>query len=596
MIKPLAALAAVLLSAPAAFAAPAAAPPSVAASVAPSSALAAILADYDAFDRQADPIGAGQDGDRAALARLPDESPAALAGQRTALLGLKARLDALAAQPLGDEDALNRTFLSRVIVDQLQALSLDAARLNFDAYDGFHLMGAQMAQGTQIRDRADAEAYLTRLALMPRYYETEMANARRGVATGFTQPAPIVQVAIAIVKKQVAHAPADDPLLAPLATLPTTLPAADQAALRARALRLIGPIQAEQKALLTFLTNDYLPHARKSLAARDLPNGEAYYAWAVRHHTTTDLSPEQIHAIGLKEVARIRAEMEQAIKDSGFKGSFKDFQAFLHADPQFYVTSREALLEKAALFNKRVDDALPKEFDRLPRLPFAVREIPRESEESATTAYYDGGSPALGVAGGFMVNTSHLDQRPLYELPALALHESEPGHHLQIALAQELTDIPRFRRNAYVTAYVEGWALYAEQIGAEMGMYRTPYERFGKLSYEMWRACRLVSDTGIHWMRWSRDEARACFTDNTALAPKNIEVELDRYIGWPGQALAYKLGELKIMELRQRAEAALGPRFDRRAFHDAVLLEGPLPLDILDQRIDAWIAKQKRSS
>jgi uncharacterized protein (DUF885 family) len=386
---------------------------------------------------------------------------------------------------------------------------------------------------------------------------------------------------------------ADDPLLAPLKTLPATIPAAEQATIRDRALSLLGPIKAEQSKLLSFLTTDYLPHARTSLAARDLPNGEAYYRWAVRHHTTTDMTPDEIHDLGMREVKRIREEMEQAIKDAGFKGSFKDFQHFLRTDPQFYVSTREALLEKAAIFNKRVDDALPREFGRLPRLPFAVREIPRESEESATTAYYDAGAPALGVAGGFMVNTSHLDQRPLYELPALALHESEPGHHLQIALSQELTGIPRFRRNAYVTAYVEGWALYSEQIGEEMGMYRTPYEHFGRLSYEMWRACRLVADTGIHWLHWSRDQARACFTDNTALAPKNIEVELDRYIGWPGQALAYKIGELKIMALRRRAETALGPKFDVRAFHDAVLLEGPMPLDLLEQRIDAWIAEQK---
>jgi uncharacterized protein (DUF885 family) len=558
-----------------------------------SPALASIITDYDAFERTVDPIGAGLEGDRAALSRLPDDSPAALLQNKTALERFLARLSALPSGALTDEDALNRTFLMRVIRDDLEALTLDDARLNFDAYDGFHLLPTELAQSTQIRDRADADAYLTRLSLLPKFYETEIANARRGIASGFTQPKPTVEVVIAIVEKQVARSAVDDTLLDPLKALPTSIVPADQAALRARALELVKPVKAEQERLLAFLKTDYLPHARKSLAARDLPNGEAYYRWAIRHHTTTDMTPDEIHALGEKEVARIREEMEQAIKDAGFKGSFKDFQHFLRTDPQFYVTTREALLEKNALFNKRVDDALPKEFGRLPRLPFAVREIPRESEESATTAYYDQGAPAIGVAGGFMVNTSHLDQRPLYELPALALHESEPGHHLQISLAQELTGIPRFRRNAYVTAYVEGWGLYAEQIGEEMGMYRTPYERFGKLSYEMWRACRLVADTGIHWLRWSKDQARECFTENTALAPKNIEVELDRYIGWPGQALAYKIGELKIMALRRRAEAALGQTFDVRAFHDAVLLEGPLPLDILEQHIDAWIAREK---
>ena len=443
-----------------------AAPPQV-------SPVAAVIADYDAFERRIDPIEAGRDGDRDALSRLPDESPAALAAEATALQGFKARLDAIPG-PLDGEDALNRTFLLRVIDDDLEGLKLDVARINFDAYDGFHLFPTELAEGTQIHDRADADAYLTRLALLPGFYETEIANARRGVATGFTQPKPTVQVVIAIVAKQVARPAADDPLLAPLKTLPAAIAPADQAAIRARALELIGPIKAEQSKLLSFLQDDYLPHARASLAARDLPNGEAYYRWAVRHHTTTPMTPDEIHALGVREVKRIRAEMEQAIRDAGFKGSFQDFQHFLRTDPQFYVTTREALLEKAAIFNKRVDDALPREFGRLPRLPFAVREIPRESEESATTAYYEPGAPALGVAGGFMVNTSHLDQRPLYELPALALHESEPGHHLQIALAQELTGIPRFRRNAYLTAYVEGWALYSEQIGEEMGMYRTP--------------------------------------------------------------------------------------------------------------------------
>jgi uncharacterized protein (DUF885 family) len=301
------------------------------------------------------------------------------------------------------------------------------------------------------------------------------------------------------------------------------------------------------------------------------------------------MTPEAIHALGVAEVARIRGDMQALILKTGFTGDFKAFQTFLRTDPQFYVTSREALLERAARFNKRVDDALPREFGTLPRLPFAVREIPRENEDSATTAYYAPGAPALGRAGGFMVNTSHLDQRPLYELPALALHESEPGHHLQIALSQEKSGDPLFRQHTDVNAFVEGWALYAEQLGEEMGVYTTPYEHFGRLSYDMWRACRLVADTGIHWLRWSREEARACFADNTALAPKNIEVELDRYIGWPAQALGYKIGELTILAIRRKAEAALGARFDVRRFHDAMLAEGGLPLDLLGQRMDRWI-------
>ncbi len=559
-----------------------------------SPALAKLIADYDATENRFHPWRAAQDGDREALSKLEDDSPAVLAEEEKALTALAARLKALPPTDPTSEDAVNRGYLAFELNGQLASLKLDTARINFDAYSGFHLEPQEMGRHTHIRDRADAEAYLKRLAALPHYYETEIANARRGVKTGFTQPAPTVQVVLTIARKQAAIPAADDGLMAPLKELPATIPAADQAAIRAQGLKLVEAFKPSEAGFVTFLETEYAPAARKSLAARDLPNGEAFYRAEVARHTTTSLTPDQIHQIGLDEVKRIRAAMEVEMKASGFAGSFKDFQHFLRTDPQFYVSTRLALEEKYALFVKTVDDKLPREFGRLPRLPFAVREIPRESEESATTAYYNEGSPALGVAGGFEVNTSHLDQRPLYEIPALSLHESQPGHHLQIALQQERTDLPAFRRNGGLTAFVEGWALYSEQLGDEMGLYRTPYERFGHLSYEMWRACRLVADTGIHWLRWSREQARECFTDNTALAAKNIEVELDRYISWPGQALGYKIGELKIMELRHRAEAALGPKFDVRAFHDAILLDGPVPLDLLEKRIDAWIAKQKK--
>ena len=578
--------AALILTAPAARAAPVRPP---------SPALAKIIADYDVLERRFHPDIAAQDGDREALGRLEDDSPATLATLRRALQAIGARLSALPPSDPSSEDAVNRGYLAFQLRTELTGLELDTARINFDAYSGFHLEPQELGRQTHIRDRADADAYLKRLATLPRYYETEIGNARRGVMTGFTQPAPTVQVVLAIARKQAAIPAADDGLMAPLNDLPPSIPAADQAALKAEGLKRVQAFKPSEAALVAFLETEYAPHARASLAARDLPNGEAYYRAQVAEHTTTDLTPDQIHQIGLDEVKRIRAAMEAEIKAAGFAGDFKAFQRFLRTDPQFYVTTRQALLEKSAMFAKTVDDKLPHEFGRLPRLPFAVREIPRESEESATTAYYEPGSPALGVAGGYEVNTSHLDQRPLYEIPALSLHESQPGHHVQIALQQERTDLPSFRRNGGLTAFVEGWALYSEQLGDEMGLYRTPYERFGHLSYEMWRACRLVADTGIHWLRWSRDQARECFTDNTALAPKNIEVELDRYISWPGQALGYKIGELKIMQLRHRAEAALGPTFDVRAFHDAVLLDGPVPLDLLEKRINAWIAREKRT-
>jgi uncharacterized protein (DUF885 family) len=304
------------------------------------------------------------------------------------------------------------------------------------------------------------------------------------------------------------------------------------------------------------------------------------------------MTPDEIFALGQSEIARIRKAMDVEIAAAGFHGTFAEFQAKLRTDPQFYVGSREALMEKASRLAKRVDGQLPAFFGKLPRLSYGVVEVPRAIEDGYTSGRYDEGSPQAGVAGKLLINTSHLDQRPLYELPALVSHEGAPGHHIQIALAQEMTGVPLFRQEGGITAYVEGWALYAEQLTREMGLYQTPYERFGLLSMEMWRACRLVMDTGIHWKGWSRDQALACLKDNSALSEKNMQNETDRYIGWPGQALGYKLGQLKIEQLRDRARAALGPRFDYRAFHDVVLDEGPMPLSILEARVDAWIAAQ----
>ena len=277
---------------------------------------------------------------------------------------------------------------------------------------------------------------------------------------------------------------------------------------------------------------------------------------------------------------------------AGWEGDFASFLTFLRTDPQFYATSREDLLKEASEMSKRADGGLPALFGTLPRLPYDVRPVPEEIEANYTTGRYFAGSMEAGLPGGYIVNTGRLDQRPLYELPALTLHEAVPGHHLQIALQQEAEAGPYFRRGANVTAFTEGWGLYAEYLGEEMGFYRTPYERFGRLSYEMWRACRLVADTGIHWLGWEIEQARACFAENSALATHNIETELQRYIGWPGQALAYKIGEIRLRDIRGRAEAALGEDFDVRAFHDALLVDGPLPLDLLDQRMDAWIAEQ----
>ncbi|GEQ99151.1 hypothetical protein JCM17844_27880 [Iodidimonas gelatinilytica] len=322
-----------------------------------------------------------------------------------------------------------------------------------------------------------------------------------------------------------------------------------------------------------------------------MPDGDAYYAMLIRQYTTLDLSAQEIHRIGLSEVARIKSEMEAIIDGLGFEGSFADFLEFLRTDPQFYAKTPQELLNRAAWIAKQADEKLPAFFKTLPRMPYGVRAVPDAIAPNYTTGRYWG--PVDGVRGGlYMVNTHALDKRPLYSLPSLTLHEAVPGHHLQIALAREIKDVPEFRRAMYVVAFGEGWGLYTEKLGVDMGIYETPYEQFGRLTYEMWRAGRLVVDTGIHAMGWSREEAVAFFTENSALSLHNINTEVDRYISWPGQALGYKMGELKLLELRARAEKALGDRFDIRAFHDAVLENGSLPLPILEQMIDRYIDRE----
>ena len=558
-------------------------------------ALASVLADYERYLRAADPISAGMEGDRAALSRMPDGSRAFEVAQEPVLKGFADRLAAIDPAGLGDDDRLNHTFLSYVVQRSRARIPLDTSRIDAFSSEGGPGQGlGYLASVTRIATAADAEAWIARLEAMPRLYSDSLANARRGLETGLVQPRSIVENALTLIEPEAALTPETDPLLKPFTTLPASIPAAQQAALRERAARAVADgIMPQRREWARFLREDYLPRAPETLGLVHRPGGRDLYAWLVRGFTTTDMTPDEVHALGLQEVARIRARMDTEMRASGWTGDFAGFLAFLRTDPQFYVTSREALLEKASEMAKRADDGLPALFATLPRLPYGVRPVPREIEANYTTGRYNPGSAENGVAGGYMVNTSSLDQRGLYELPALTLHEAVPGHHLQIALQQEAEDGPYFRKSVDVTAFTEGWGLYAEFLGEEMDFYRTPYERFGRLSYEMWRACRLVSDTGIHWLGWDIEQARACFRDNSALAPLNIETELQRYIGWPGQATAYKIGEIRLRAIRTRAEAELGDRFDVRRFHDALLVDGPLPMALLDERMDRWIAEEK---
>ena len=558
-------------------------------------ALAAVLTDYEAYLRAVDPINAGMEGDRDALARLPDGSRAFELAQEPVLKGFADRLAGIDTTGLGEDDRLNHAFLIYVLQRARDRIPLDTSRIDaFNSEGGPGQNLAYVANVTRIATAADAEAWIARLEAMPKSYADTLANARRGLETGMVQSRSIVENALTLIEPEAALTPDADPLLKPFATLPASIPAAQQATLRARAARAVADgITPQRREWARFLRQDYLPRAPETLGLVHRPGGREMYAYMVRGYTTTHLTPDEVHAIGREEVARIRGRMDTEMRAAGWTGDFPSFLTFLRTDPQFYVTSREALLEKASEMAKRADDGLPALFGTLPRLPYGVRPVPREIEANYTTGRYNAGSMENGVAGGYMVNTSSLNQRGLYEMPALTLHEGVPGHHLQIALQQEAADGPYFRRSVDVTAFVEGWGLYAEFLGEEMGFYRTPYERFGRLSYEMWRACRLVADTGIHWLGWDIEQARACFRDNSALAPLNIETELQRYIGWPGQATAYKIGEIRLRAIRTRAETELGGRFDIRRFHDALLVDGPLPLGLLDARMDRWIAEEK---
>ena len=586
------ALAALLASASPAFVLAQAASAAV---TAPSdAALNVLIADYETYLKSVDPFSAGGEGDVEAMGRVPDLSRAFELAQRAPLEAFVRRLDAVDPASLSHAGAINHAFLLYSLKRSIEGLDYDAGRLAFDSEGGPGTWALYVGGSTRLNSTAEAQAYIRRIRGFGGIYAQTTENARRGLDTGLIQARSVTESAVALARNDVAIAPDAEPLLKPFDTLPATVSQADKDRLRVEgAAAVASVIVPARQAWLSFLETDYLPKAPVEPGIGARPGGKALYAYLVRGHTTTDLTPDQIHQIGLSEVARIRARMETEMKASGWTGDFAGFLNFLRTDPRFYAASREQLLEKASEMAKRADGGLPALFATLPRLPYDVQPVPPQIEANYTTGRYNGGSMQNGVAAQYIVNTSKLDQRPLYELPALTLHEAVPGHHIQIALQQEAAGQPYFRRQANVSAFTEGWGLYAEYLGEEMGFYRTPYERFGRLSYEMWRACRLVADTGLHWMGWSEEQARACFRDNSALAPHNIETELQRYIGWPGQATAYKIGEIRLREIRARAERELGSRFNVRTFHDALLTKGPLPLDLLDRRMDAWIAQQK---
>ncbi len=430
----------------------------------------------------------------------------------------------------------------------------------------------------------DYRNYVAQLADVPRYFREETDEMKAGLARGFTPPKVTLTGRDKSIETIAEARPEASPFMEPFKTKPSYASDAEWQSLKADALKAVSnDVLPAYRTLLTFVRGTYIPGSRATLAADALPDGKAYYQSKIREFTTLDLDPATIHDIGVKEVAGIRGEMIQAMHDSGFKGDFKAFLAYLRTDPKFYAKTPQELLMRAAWIAKQFDGKASLYFGLLPRARFAIKPVPAD-----IAPFYTAGRGGPGV---YLLNTYDLPSRPLYNLTALTLHESAPGHAFQIPLAAERKDLPDFRRDTYISAYGEGWALYSEHLGLEMGMYETPYDRFGMWGYQIWRACRLVVDTGIHAQGWTRDQALDYFRQNTALPEHEIETEVDRYISWPGQALSYYLGEMAILKAREKAEKALGPKFNIRAFHDAVLELGSVPLPVLTARIDRFIAE-----
>ena len=552
--------------------------------------LARLFSDERAFVYREDPLSATNAGVRDYDDRLPSVTPDVQARQARENQEFLTRLRTIDRAQLTHQEQVSYDLFAFMIGERVRFARYNDWRLPLNSDSGFYSEILLLDDLQSPRTVRDYENYIARLNDVPRYFREHIANMRMGMRDGFTLPREIVGGVSQVVggfRYENAEAMG---LYAPFANFPASVPESERARLResGRAAITTSVIPAFDE-FRTFFVDEYAPRARATIAAQRLPNGRAYYSDLVRYYTTLpDATPQQVHQVGLREVARIRAAMETEMRAAGFQGSFAEFLTFLRTDPQFYATTPEQLLREAAWITREIDAQMPRLFGRIPRTPYTVRPVPAEIAPNYTGGRYNGGP--LGAAGEYWVNTYALNTRPLYILPSLTAHEAAPGHHTQGALARELTDLPEFRRTFYPHAFGEGWGLYSERLGEEMGIYHTPYQRFGRLTYEMWRACRLVVDTGMHSMSWSRQRALDYLAGNTALSTHEVRTEIDRYIAWPGQALAYKTGELKIVELRQRAEAALGERFDVRAFHDAVLANGGVTLPVLERQIDEYIA------
>ena len=539
------------------------------------------------------PEGASYRGDKRYNDRWTDDSLAAIEGREAADRDALRRLKGLDRAALSADDRLSYDVLAWQLERAVERQKYREWQRPLSQRGG--VQNAEgIAEVLPFASSKDYQDWIKRLEGVPAMVEQTTVLMREGLKAKNTPPRVLMQRVTAQIAAQIVDDPTRSPFYKPLTKFPEPVPAAERAALQAQAKAIIAErVVPAYRQFATFFEQEYLPGSRETTAAADLPDGRAYYDFLAAQFTTTDLSAEQIHQIGLKEVARIRAEMETIKAEVGFKGTLAQFFDHLRSDPKFFHKTPADLLEAYQAISKRIDPQLVKISKVIPRLPYGVRAIPDNIAPDTTTAYYQGGAIDGSRAGYYYVNLYKPEVRPTWEMMALSLHEAVPGHHFQISRAMELADVPMFRKTGYFTAYGEGWGLYAERLGYDMGLYDDPYDRMGQLAYDMWRAVRLVVDTGMHSKGWSRDRAIGYFMDNAPKTRQDVVNEVDRYIGWPGQALAYKVGQLKISELRERAQNALDERFDLRDFNDAVLVTGSVPLQALETHIDAWIAAQK---
>ena len=504
------------------------------------------------------------------------------------------RIEKINFNSLSKEDQINYKLFQRVIQSRINSIKYKDFQMPLNADSGFHTGLSRLHKAMPFINEKDYLNYISRLSEFPRFFNEYILLMKEGIKEGRTLPQVVLNGYEVTISTHVVSKPEESVFFEPFKSIPSTLSKQKQEELIDKGRKVImGSVVPSFQSFLSFFLDDYYPKARKTIGAYDLPNGKEFYQYKINHFTTLNLNPEQIHNIGLAEVKRIRVEMKNVISEVGFKGSFLEFLDFLRTDSQFYADTPEELLKEASFIAKKMDAKLPLLFKTLPRLPYGVAPVPDDLAPKYTGGRYVGPGKGSNEPGYYWVNTYKLNVRPLYNLEALTLHEGVPGHHLQNSISAELENVPEFRKELGLSVYGEGWGLYSEFLGLEAGFYKNPYSNFGRLTYEMWRACRLVVDTGIHAMGWSRQKVINYLSNNTALPIHECITETDRYIAWPGQALAYKIGELKIKELRNYATINLGDQFDLREFHDAILWDGELPLDLLEENIKNWVSEKK---